>query len=70
MPRLPEQPFDALVGHSDDRRGRSRSRDPPEPLSWVPKHRIGTVAQVNQESPRSRKGILKRLRASDVGHEY
>ena len=40
------------------------------PLSWGPKRRIGTIGQVYQESPRSRKGILKRLRASDVGHEY
>ena len=69
MSRLPEQPFGALVGHSDDRRGRSRSRDPPAALVG-PQAPYRNDWQVYQESPRSRKGILKRLRASDVGHEY
>ena len=69
MSRLPEQPFGALVGHLDDRRGRSRSRDPPATFVG-PKRRIGTIGPVDLELPRSRKGVLRRLRASDVGHEH
>jgi hypothetical protein len=62
MSRLPEPPFGALVGHSDDRRGRSRLRDPPEPLSWGPKRRMGVAPGPERNR--------KRLRPSEVGHEY